>query len=98
MKYDAEIMFAVFEKFLESRPEFLDGGKTSQFYIDEFVNALPHVIPDLVRWHVAVLFDEFLIDQNIIRALFGNWRFGKPADHFNRSGEKLYDALKKQYG
>ena len=84
--------------FLKKKPEFLGGRDTPKNYVNEFVSALPHVVPDLVRWHVAILFDEFLIDQNIIESFFSNWRFEKPADHFNRSGEELYGALKKQYG
>ena len=56
---------------------------------------IPH---DLILRHVAVLFDEFLVKQDIINAIYGNWRRERPYDHLNWSGQKLYESLKKEHG
>ena len=97
MKYDEQIMLAVFEHFLKARPENLEGGSNTDTYFKGYVEEIHHSEPSLVLWHIAVLFDEFLIKQNIIEGIFGNWRFDTPHKHLNRSGQILYDTLKQKY-
>jgi len=89
-------MFRVFEKFLEKRPDYIKDDRNTKNYLDEYIRDLPFD-PNIVRWHVAVLFDEYLFKPNIIMGIFGNWRFDNPAEHFNRSGQELYDSLREKY-
>ena len=96
MELNDEIMFAVFEKFLQYPPDSLlkDDAYTRE-YFDSFVVALPFDDKILVRWHVAILFDEFILDHGILKNIFGRWcPFEKPADYLNRKGREFYNALK----
>ena len=96
-KYDAEIMLAVFKQFLQYPPQYcLKTGDYAKQYCDsKFVNALPHFNSDLVRWHVAVLLDEFVLAQDIRFAVYGlMYPFGNHySDYLNCSGQQFYVQL-----
>jgi len=96
MHYNEQIMLAVFEKFLHTTPERLENCGNLPYYIQMFENELPFD-NFLIRWHIALLFDEFLLKQDIIDAVFGKWRFEKTADQLNLSGHMLYNYLKQKY-
>ena len=96
MRYNPEVMFAVFRKFLEKRPEHLKSGSSTEIYFNEYIEDLPFT-SDIVRWHIAVLFDEFLFKGNILAGVYGDWRLENPYDHLNKSGQELYESLKQKY-
>jgi len=95
--YSPQIMLEVFEKFLTLPPEGLHGGNSVGLYFEEYLkdSRFDH---NLVLWHVAVLFDEFLIKQDILQSVFGNWRRENPLEYLNGSGQTLYCTLKQQCG
>lgn len=97
MNYNEHIMLAVFEKFLNTRPVYLQNDSATRHYINNFLADLSSFDSALVQWHIAILFDEFLIKQDIINAVFSNWRLGKSADHLNRNGQELCESLQKKY-
>ena len=96
MKYDEKIMYDVFKKFLEHRPMNLKDNNDLKSFANKLVDDLPYEI-NLIRRHVTILIDEFLISPTTIETFYGKWRFEDPADHFNWSGQELYDSLKEKY-
>ena len=83
------------DKFLENPPDFYikNDSAIKDSLIDPYVTALSPFDPALVQWHIAVLFDEFVIDQHIVKALLGKLQLDKTTDHLNRSGQELYKSL-----
>ena len=95
MNYNKQIMLAVMDKFLEDPPNFYikNDSAAQDSLVNPYVTALSQFKQSLVLWHLAVLFDEFVIDQHIVKAVFGKLRLDKTTDHFNRRGQKLYKSL-----
>jgi len=101
-QYDDKIMEAVFDKFLEKPPNFyLQRDDTTAYYVDTIINHVKHVfgVPiedNIIRWHIALLFDEFVLNQHIVSAVFGNMELPKPmcAYYLNERGQRLYKRLK----
>jgi len=89
-------MYDVFQKFLDHRPVNLKDNNDLKSFANNLVNALPYETT-LIQRHVTILFDEFLISPTTIEIFYGKWRFEDPADHFNWSGQELYNLLKQKY-
>ena len=93
-KYDDNIMHSVFKYFLGNPPDsLLHKDDYTRNYIDQCVNTLSHSDGDIVRWHIAVLLDNFVLDQNIASLVCGRMNPENPADRLNRSGQQFYIDL-----
>ena len=111
LKQNEEIMLAIFEEFLNGsiKPCMTDPDKT---YLKEFVNNCEQKLSDFddayVRWHIAVLFSEFVINHDIAAKSFADLLairripsgsfldFFGAFDYLNWSGKQLYNELKNR--
>ena len=51
---------------------------------------------DDIRWHIAAFLDEYVLDKDIVNAIFGSLNLRRAEDYLNRSGKQLLAELRNQ--
>jgi len=95
MQRNDALMLAIFE-FFHERPEliYVDASKMPEIF-RTFSAQLSHD-QDVILWHLAVFFDEFVVDRATLDS-FQQGRFGidKLTPYLNWSGQCFYEKLKQ---
>ena len=111
LKQNEKIMLAIFEEFLNSdmKPRLANSGERYlEEFIDNCVQKLSKFDSAHVRWHIAVFFDEFVINHDVAAESFATIAaerrihvgsfldFFAALDYLNWNGKQLYNELKKR--